>query len=264
MSNDSFKERYGPWALVTGASSGIGRAFAERLAGKGVNVVLLARRAQRLDELDARLRQQHGVEANICVTDLAVSDAARRILDTTDGLDIGLLVSNAGFGLKGEHAGNDPKAMADMLMVNCQAPMLLTHGFIPRLRRRGRGGIILTSSVEGLIGCPYSTVYSATKAFVNSLGEGLWAELAPDDIQVLTICPGATDTEAAALQGIDLRKLQNVMMPEEVVDLALAHLGDGPTCITSEHYRAQFEPLLALPRRSALMAMARSMKPQKS
>ncbi len=92
----------------------------------------------------------------------------------------------------------------------------------------------------------------------------MWAELVPDDIQVLTICPGATDTEAAALQGIDLRKLQNVMMPEEVVDLALAHLGDGPTCITSEHYRAQFEPLLALPRRSALMAMARSMKPQKS
>ena len=150
--------------------------------------------------------------------------------------------------------------MTDMLMVNCHTPLLLTHGFIPRLRRRGRGGLILTSSVEGLIGCPYSTAYAATKALVNSLGEGLWGELTPAGIDVLTLCPGATDTEAPALQGIDTATLQHVMSPDEVATLALANLANGPVYLCSEHYKKTFEQLLSMPRRTALTAMAANMK----
>lgn len=260
MTDSAFINRYGPVAVVTGASSGIGRSFARQLAARGLNLVLVARRIDRLEALAEELRHAHGSTVRVSAIDLSEPSAAEQVLDATADLDVGLVISNAGFGFKGEHAANDPKSMTDMLMVNCNVPMLLAHGFIPRLRQRGRGGLLFTSSVEGLIGCPYSTAYSASKALVNSLGEGLWAELSPDDIDVLTICPGATDTEAAALQGIDPSTLQNVMSPDEVARLALDNLGNGPTLITSEHYRASFETLLALPRRDALMAMARGMK----
>jgi uncharacterized protein len=260
MSQNQFLHRYGPAALVTGASSGIGRSFAELLAAKGFDLLLVARRAQRLDELAARLRQQHGIKVTLFPADLAQPSAAAQILEAAVALDIGLLVSNAGFGLKGAFDNGDPKTLAEMLMVNCQAPLLLARGFVPRLRARGRGGILFTSSVEGLIGCPYSSTYAATKAFVNSLGEGLWAELAPEGIDVLTLCPGATDTEAPRLQGIDPATLRNVMAPEEVARLALENLSQGPVYLPSEHYKATFAHLLAMPRREALTMMAKTMK----
>lgn len=260
VGKNDFTNKYGPVALVTGASSGIGRSFAHLLAAKGMNLVLVARRVQRLEELASQLEKERGVEVKICQIDLSKVTAARQILDATSSLDVGLVISNAGFGLKGEHAGNDPAAMTEMLMVNCNTPMLLAHGFIPRLRARGKGGIIFTSSIEALIGVPYSTAYSATKGFVNRLGEGLWAELTPEGIDVLTICPGATDTEAPRRQGIDPATLRNVMSPDEVATLALENMSNGPVHISSEHYKAMFEQLLAMPRRDALTAMARNMK----
>jgi short-subunit dehydrogenase len=260
MNEQAFLAEYGPVALVTGASSGIGRSFAERLASLGMDLVLVARRKQRLEEVAERLQKEHGVRVTVCQIDLAQASAAQQIIDATASLDVGLVVSNAGFGLKGEHASNDPRAMTDMLAVNCNTPTLLAHGFIPRLRQRRKGGIIFISSVEALIGCPYSTVYSASKAFVNNLGEGLWGELSPEGIDVLTICPGATDTEAAALQGIDPATLRNVMPPSAVVEIALENLKNGPIVISSEHYKATFDQLLSMPRRQALAVMARSMK----
>ena len=189
-----FLERYGPVALITGASSGIGKAFAELLAERKLDLVLVARRVERLQELAEQLSRNHSVRAHVSQIDLAEPAAARKVLDATRSLDVGLVVSNAGFGMKGEHAANEPQAMTDMLMVNCNVPLLLAHGFIPRLRQRGKGGLVFTSSVEGLIGCPYSAAYAATKALVKSLGEGLWAELRPDGIDVLTLCPGATES----------------------------------------------------------------------
>src|SRR3546814_1458885 len=146
-----------------------------------MNLVLVARRAQRLEELAERFANQYGVQTTICALDLAAPTAAQRVLDATASLDVGLLVSNAGFGLKGSHADNDVTAMTEMLMVNCHVPMQLARGFIPRLLARGQGGIVFTSSVEAFIGCPYSTAYSANKAFVNHLGEGLRAELRPEE-----------------------------------------------------------------------------------
>jgi short-subunit dehydrogenase len=260
MNNAEFLARYGTVALVTGASSGIGRSFAELLAARGFELVLIARRKPRLEELSARLAHQHGTKCTLLPLDLSAADAPARILAATEKVAVGILISNAGFGMKGELAANDARAMADMLMVNCHVPMQLARGFVPRLRARGRGAIVLTSSVEGLIGCPYSTAYSATKALVKSLGEGLWAELQPEGIDVLTLCPGATDTEAPVLQGIDPATLRNVMSPDEVAALTLDNLKNGPTYIPSAHYRALFEQLVAMPRREALLAMAGNMQ----
>jgi short-subunit dehydrogenase len=260
MNVHDFSDRYGPVALVTGASSGIGKAFAENLAAMGFDLVLVARRLGRLEELGASLQKQHGVRVTACQVDLAEPTAARQILDFVSALNIGLVISNAGFGMKGEHAGNDPLAMADMLMVNCNVPMQLAHGFIPRLRQRGKGGIVLVSSVEALIGCPYSAAYSATKGLVKAFGEALWAELQPEGIDVLTLCPGATESEAAGKQGIDISTLRNVMAAEEVARTTLENIRNGPLFFSSEYYLKNFQGLLSMPRADALRVMAKAMK----
>lgn len=260
MDNHDFRNRYGQAALVTGASSGIGKSFVELLAARGLDLVLVARRTHRLRELAARLETECHVNVTVCAADLSDAAAPRQILDATVSLDIGLVVSNAGFGMKGEYAACDPAAMADMQMVNCNAPMQLAHGFIPRLRKRGKGGIIFTSSIEALMGCPYSTAYSATKALVSALGESLWAELQPAGIDVLTLCPGATESESAGLQGIDISSLQHVMPSEEVARLTLDNIRNGPVFFSSGYYRANFEKLLSMPRRDALTMMAKAMK----
>ncbi|MGW2332187.1 SDR family NAD(P)-dependent oxidoreductase [Streptomyces sp. NPDC001700] len=246
-------------ALITGASSGIGRSFATQLASRGLDLVLVARRRDRLDELAEELRDAHGIDATVLPTDLADPAAAGETLTAVAPLDVGLLVSNAGFGVKGTFGEGDAETLSSMLMVNCQAPTQLAHGLAPRLKRRGGGGVIFTSSVEGLVGCPYSAGYSATKAYVNALGEALWAELGPVGVDVLTLCPGATDTEAPRLQGIDPATLQDLMSPDDVARSALEHLRNGPTHIPSAYHRELFDTLLAMPRRDALTAMARTM-----
>ncbi len=255
MNDRNLLEKYKPMALVTGASSGIGEQFAVQLAAAGFDLVLVARRAERLAALASRLDAEHGVSSTVIVADLAHPDGVQRVIADTAALDIGLLVSNAGFGLKGPHHENDPGQMSDMLMVNCHAPMLLTHAFIPRLRARGSGGIILTSSVEALLGFPNSASYAASKAFVNSLAEGLWGELSPLGIDVLAVCPGSTDTEAHDLQGIDRSKLEGVMSPAAVVQATLDSLGDGPTFIAGAQNEEMFTAMAAMPRRDALMLL---------
>lgn len=255
-----FLDRYGPAALVTGASSGIGRSFAEALAARGFNLILAARRIDRLEVLAERLEDRFRVEVMPLEVDLAAPDAAQRMLEATATLDVGLVISNAGFGLKGAFDQDDPAVQAEMLMVNCHATTQLARGFVPRLKARGKGGLIMTSSVEGLIGCPYSAVYSATKAYVNALGEALWGELTPEGIEVLTLCPGATETEAAAKQGVDMSANPNVQSPDEVATLTLDNIANGPVFIPSAHYKALFDKMLTLPRAQALEAMAKGMK----
>ena len=119
---------------------------------------------------------------------------------------------------------------------------------------------MLISSVEALIGCPYSTAYSSSKALVKSLGEGLWGELTPEGIDVLVVCPGATATEALARSGMDPAKMPNVMSADEVAQISLENMRNGPLLFPSEPYKAQFDQLLAMPRRDALTAMANAMK----
>jgi short-subunit dehydrogenase len=260
MDDRAFKEEFGPVALVTGASSGIGKSFAGVLAAMGFDVVLVARRRQRLDDLAEVLRKRDGVQVTVCEVDLAAPGASEQILEATAGLDVGLVVSNAGFGIKAEHAASDPKEMTDLMMVNCHVPMLLSHGFIPRLRARGKGGIIFTSSVEGLMGVPYSAVYSASKAMVISLGEALWGELTPEGIKILTLCPGPTYSEAAGLQGMDLTNVEGTMEPDDVARTTLENINNGPTFVSHPSYKVMYDHLTAMPRRDALTSTAQALK----
>jgi hypothetical protein len=158
------------------------------------------------------------------------------------------------------HEAHDAAALTELLMLNCHAPSALAHGFIPRLRARGKGGIVFTSSVEGALGGPYSAAYSSSKAMVTALGEALWGELADTEIDVLTLCPGKTVSEALVKQGFDPSMLDDAMPAREVARLALDHITDGPTYISSEYYAAMIERMSALPRRQALLASAAAMK----
>jgi len=256
-----FTDRYGPVAVVTGASSGIGYAFAEELASRGLDLVVTARRLDRLEELAGRLARQHGTEVTPYQADLADPAAPRQLVEFIAAMDIGLVVSNAGVGLRrAPHEAHDAAVLTELLMLNCHAPSALAHGFIPRLRARGNGGIVFTSSVEGALGGPYSAAYSSSKAMVTALGEALWGELAGSGVDVLTLCPGKTVSEAAVKQGFDPSMLDDAMPAREVARLALDHITDGPTYISSAHYAAMIERMSAIPRRQALLASAAAMK----
>jgi short-subunit dehydrogenase len=217
--------KYGPWALVTGASSGIGEAFARQLAAEGFNIVLTARRQAQLQALATELATKHGIEAEALGIDLSSENFIDELMAGIDDRDIGLVISNAGFGLKGEHHEQDPQQLKDMLHVNSLAPMLITQAITPHMIKRGKGGMLLTGSMEGFMGFPQSAGYSATKNFVHALGEALWQELKPYNIDVLTLAPGSTDTNALTSQGFDSSSMKGVMAPAEVAALGLRQLG---------------------------------------
>jgi uncharacterized protein len=260
MTKEQFRHNYGPLALITGASSGIGAAFAEELAARGLDLVLAARRVDRLEALARELRARHGTSAQVVAADLADPAAPEALFGETAGQDIGLVVSNAGFSVRGLHETLDPHEMTEMLTVNCHAPLHLSRLFLPGLKARGRGGFIMISSIEALMGCPYSAAYSAMKALVLHLAEGLFAEAAGTGVNILACCPGATDTEAGVRAGVDMSKLANVQQPRELAALTLDSLGSGPACFPNAAYKAQFDQLLALPRTDALIAMAAGMR----
>ncbi|RMF23863.1 MAG: SDR family oxidoreductase [Deltaproteobacteria bacterium] len=222
-------ERYGPWALVTGASAGIGTAFVHALARDGVSCVLVARRKERLDELARTLEERYGVECRVVAADLADEGAVEQIARAVEDLDLAILVNNAGFGGIGRFEKISGEHLADMVKVNCLAPVTLTHRLLPRLRERGCGAVIFTGSIAGHIPLPLHAVYSATKSFDRFLGESLWAELRDSGIDVLVVEPGPVATEFAEVAG-EVRDMPEAR-PEEVVDTALDALGTRPSVV---------------------------------
>jgi len=184
------QHRYGPWAIVTGASDGIGRAFAEHLAESGLHLVLVARRAALLEALGAALSQKHGVEVRTVAADLGKPAGLQELILHTAQLDVGLLVACAGFGTSGQFLDAPLENELEMLDVNCRAVVVLSHHFGARFRTRKRGGLILMSSLLAFQGVPRAAHYAATKAFVQSLAEGLRLELAPHGVDVLASAPG--------------------------------------------------------------------------
>jgi short-subunit dehydrogenase len=256
-----FRQQYGPVAVVTGASSGIGYAFAEELAERGLDLVVTARRLDRLEELAGRLSREHGVTVTPYQCDLADPGAPAQLAAFTAGTDVGLLISNAGFGLhRAPHEAHDAAVLTELLMVNCNAPMALANLFIPRLRARGAGGIIFTSSVEGSLGGPYSAAYSASKSMVTTLGAALWGELTGSGVDVLTLCPGKTVSEAAVKQGFDPSINDDATPAREVAAAALDRITDGPSWVSSEQYAAMIGQLPALPQPGMLLAAANAMR----
>lgn len=187
-------DKYGKWALVTGASDGIGRSFAYQLAEAHFNLVLVARREGILAELAEELSNKYGIQAKVIVKDLATTDACKEIFKETDNLDIGLVVTAAGFGTSGDFLGNQIEDELSMVQVNCITVTEIVHYYGNKFKAKGRGGFILFSSIVAFQGVPRTANYAATKAYIQSLGEGLAYEMKHHNIDVLTVAPGPVES----------------------------------------------------------------------
>lgn len=186
----TYFQRYGPWAVVTGASSGIGRAIATELAQRGLSVVLVGRRQKALSDLGAEFQSRFGTDTRALAIDLADAKGSEALFAATDTLDTGLLVAAAGFGTSGRFLSADINNEIEMLHVNCLTALRQCRHFGERFLRRGRGGIVLMGSLLGFQGVPGSANYAATKAYIQTLAEGLRAELKGSGVDILSSAPG--------------------------------------------------------------------------
>src|SRR5262245_25667169 len=221
----NFVERFGPWALVTGASSGIGEAFARRLAAAGQNLVLVARREERLRGLADELTKKHAINVRVVPADLSRDDFLPAIEQATRDVEVGLLVNNAGIAASGRFLDSDLASELAALHVNNRAPLILTHHFGRLMRQRGRGGIIFLSSILAFAGVPALSNYAASKAHDLVFAEGLARELRAHGIAVLALCPGTTRTEFWPARS----KPMFAMEPEAVANIAMRKLGRKTT-----------------------------------
>jgi short-subunit dehydrogenase len=212
----------GQRALVTGASSGIGAAFARELASRGANVVLVARSRDKLTALATQLRAEFGVTADVAVADLAEPSAANQLASelSSRGLQIDILINNAGFGLFDLLHEADGAVLAAMIRVNVTALVDLTRLYLPAMLERDRGVIINVGSTAAFQPVPYMAVYGATKAFVLSFTEALWAETRGTAVRVTAICPGSTETGFFDVAGENAQVGKRIP-PERVVKAAL-------------------------------------------
>ena len=193
----------GKWALVTGASAGIGAALAEELAGAGTHLILTARRRERLEELAQKLAAAHKIQTKIFVADLVEPAAPEKIFQFTraQGIEIELLINNAGFGAYGELITVDPRRLTDMVQVNCSAVVHLTRLYLPEMVARKHGDVLIVASTASFQSVPYLSTYAATKAFDLLFAEGLAEEMKPHGVRVCALCPGSTESEFADVAG---------------------------------------------------------------
>jgi short-subunit dehydrogenase len=241
-----FAERYGPWAIVAGASDGIGASVARLLGERGVNVVLVARRPEALDEVATTVK----TETRRVVLDLSVLNADAALAEATNDLDIGLFVYNAGADPYASKFLDQPlESWAGLVRRNVDTVLAVSHRFGAAMAARGRGGIVIVTSGAAWAGGAYIAAYSASKAFQLNLGEALWAELKPLGVDVLTMVLGATDTPAfrRVLHG---RDFPGIAAPDEVARDMLDNLAEGPTRPSDP------SPFGAVPRRQAVEMMS--------
>ena len=228
------KEMFGPWALITGASSGIGAEFARQLAANGLDLVLAARRMPLLEQAGAKLATQYGIKYRTIQVDLADPGYLATITSATDDLDIGLVISNAGDMILGEFLDSEPDRLFADMRLNVASHLGLMHHFGRRLAHRGRGGILLVSSTAALQPVPYTASYAAAKSYLLSLGEAAHHELARQGVTVTVLLPGATDTAMVTRfsdsTGISVHKPPMSLMlmtPSQLVSEGLAALRAG-------------------------------------
>ena len=223
------------WALVTGASAGIGTALAEELASGGANLVLTARRRDRLEVLANTLRTTHKISAEIFTADLAEPTAPEKIFEFTkqNALEIDLLVNNAGFGHYGEFPTVETSRLLEMVQVNCTAVVHLTRLFLPPMIARKRGDVLIVASTASFQAVPFISTYAATKAFDLLLAEGLAEEMKPHGIRVCALCPGSTESEFHEVAHQPKRTVKRQQTAREVAQTGLRALAAGKSYVIS-------------------------------
>lgn len=249
-----FSLRYGPWAVVTGASEGIGRAFAEQLAAKGLHLLVVARREAELQALADALHAMHGVTVQVLPADLASMAGQAAVIEAMISKDVGLLVAAAGFGTSGPFAGSDLVAESSMAAVNMTAVLGAVHALAPRLIARGRGGLVLMSSLVAMQGVPHAAHYAATKAYVQTLAEGLHLELKPLGVDVIASAPGPVRSGFALRANMVMGAAET---PDTVARLTLNRLGRRMTVKPGWLSLLLHSAFIGLPRywRARIMAM---------
>jgi len=257
----------GKWALVTGASAGIGQALAEQLAAGGANLILAARRRDRLDELAQKLAAAHRIRAEVFAADLAQPDAPTKIFDFTQqkSIPVDLLVNNAGFGAYGEFVSIDTQRLLDMVQVNCSAVVHLTRLYLPGMIERGHGDVLIVASTASFQAVPYISTYAATKAFDLLFAEGLAEEMKPHGIRVCGLCPGSTESEfrqVANQEGHPAAAERRQEPAEKVARVGLQALAAGKSYVISgvgNYLGAQVQRLV--PRRLVTRIAANLFRP---
>lgn len=251
----ALRRRYPGWALVTGASDGLGRELARRLAAGGFDVVLVARRRDRLEALARSLHEDHGVEALVVPADLGLDSGVESLLRRTDGLDVGLVILAAGFGSAGALLDADLEEQRAMLRLNAEASLVLAHHYGRRLRDRGNGAIVLIGSIVGFQGVEGQANYAATKAYVQSLGEALGGELRGSGVDVLVSAPGPIATGFGDRAGMDLRSAAG---PDSVAAATLSRVARGGTTYPGLRATLLGLGLRTLPRRVRTRILSRA------
>jgi len=253
----NLSRRYGSWAVVTGASSGIGREMALRIAEAGLNLVLVARSHNVLAEMAIDLSDRYGIEAQVLAVDLSLALGRNSILEETQNLDVGLLIAAAGFGTSGAFLECPIETEIEMLNVNCRSLLELTWHFGKRFTKRGNGGIVLMSSIVGFQGTPFAAHYAATKAYVQTLAEALYVELAPMGIDVIASAPGPTNSGFADRAGM---KLGMALSPKDVAQATLEALGKKSTILPGFISKLLTYSLAFLPRWARVQIMGEVMR----
>lgn len=239
------REKYGPWAVVTGASSGIGRELAEQLAQAGLNLLIHSRQLDELEKIAAEWRGRWGIEVQAVAADLSEPAGAAKIIAAAEGLPVGLLIASAGFGTSGLFIRSQLEAEIAMLQTNCAAVLTLSHHFSKAFAEQGRGGIILMSSIVAFQGVPNAAHYAATKAYIQSLAEALAIELKPLGVDVLAAAPGPVRSGFG--QRADLR-MDLALTPQQVGAPILEALGRRKTVLPGRLTKFLVYSLRALPR----------------
>lgn len=226
----------GKWALVTGASAGIGQALARELAAGGTNLILTARRLERLEEFAAELRAKFSILTEVFDADLTQPDAPEKIFAFTQkrGLAVELLINNAGFGQFGEVSSIAAQRMVDMVQVNCSAVVHLTRLYLPQMIARRSGDVLILASTASFQAVPFISVYAATKAFDLLFAEGLAEEVRPHGLRVCALCPGSTESEFFQVAGQEhVLAARRRETAEKVARVGLGALAKGKSSVIS-------------------------------
>ena len=252
-------DRYGEWALVAGASEGLGAAFASQLAARGMHLVLVARRGHLLERLQEQLTTEHQVEVRCLAGDLADPKVAAALADAVAELDLGIIVYNAAYTSVGPFAEAPEEEIERVVDVNVRGPLRVLRTLVPDMCSNRRGAVVLMSSLSGLQGTPYISVYAASKAFNMILAEGLWYELRSHGVEVVACCAGAMRTPGY-IRSFD-RDVPGMLSPDEAARQILDGLGRGPRLVPGLVNRLTAVLMgRLLPRRSAVRLIGRNTK----